>query len=137
MENFKHQKGFLMVEVLIAIVVISVALVSVPLMFMQSTKASSAGVEISTATTLAQKQIEMLKSQPATYWAAIPTSSTQSIAWQDTNEAMPLTKNNIAYNVTTTATTVAQDANMVKVTVKVDWSGTTISLVSLFSQIAL
>ena len=125
-----------MIEVLIAIIIISVALIAVTSMFIQSTRANSSGLEISTATALAQKQMEMLKTWSAANWTAL-TPLPQAIAWQDASEpTMPLTRNNIAYTVVTTAAASAQDANLVQVTVSVTWRGQSLSLVSLFSKVA-
>ena len=124
-----------MMEVLLAIVIISVALLGAASMFIQSTKANSSGLEISTATSLAQKQMEMLKTWSATDWASL-TPLPQAIAWQDATETMPLTRNNIAFTVATTAAASAQDANLVQVTVSVTWSGKSLALVSQFSKVA-
>ncbi len=136
MQYIRQQKGFLMIEVMIAIIIISVALIAVTGMFIQSTRANSSGLEISTATALAQKQMEMLKSWSAANWTAL-TPLPQVIAWQDAAEpAMPLTRNNIAYTVVTTAAASAQDANLVQVTVSVTWLGQNLSMVSLFSRVA-
>lgn len=130
------QNGFLMVEVLLAILVISIALTAATSMFIQSTKANVAGSEITNATALAQKQIELLKIQPTTFWSSLD-APPQSIDWQDSSETMPLTKNNVAYTVTTTTSNTALDSNLVQVTVEVSWSGKTISMVSFFSKVQL
>ena len=106
-------------------------------MYVQSSKAGVVSVETSTATALAQKQMELLKTQPATYWASLTLTSPQNIAWQDTSQPMPLVKNNISYTVTTTASQATQDISLVQVNVQVSWSGKSISLVSLFSKTAL
>ena len=130
------QNGFLMVEVLLAILVISIALTAATSMFLQSTKASVSGNEITNATALAQKQIELLKTQPASFWnnlAAPP----QTIAWQDSSQTMPLTKNNISYTVITTTANTALDSNLVQVTVAVSWAGQSISMVTFFSKTQL
>ena len=125
-----------MVEVMLAILVISIALTAATSMFIQSTKANVAGSEITNATALAQKQIELLKIQPTTFWSSLA-APPQSIAWQDSSETMPLTKNNVAYTVTTTTSNTALDSNLVQVTVVVSWSGKTISMVSFFSKVQL
>jgi Tfp pilus assembly protein PilV len=134
--SLKKQNGFLMVESLLAILVITIALTAASVMFVQSSKAGGESVEISTATALAQKQMELLKTQPAAYWNGL-TPLPQNIAWQDTTQAMPLVKNNISYTVTTTASQAAQDANLVQIIVQVAWSGKTISLISFFTKISL
>lgn len=134
--GLRKQNGFLMVEVLLAILVISIALTAATSMFIQSTKSSVSGNEITNATALAQKQIELLKTQPASFWnnlAAPP----QTIAWQDTSQTMPLTKNNISYTVTTTTANTALDSNLVQVNVAVSWAGKSISMVTFFSKTQL
>ena len=134
--GLRKQKGFLMVEVLLAILIISIALTAATSMFIQSTKSSVSGNEITNATALAQKQIELLKTQPASYWnnlAAPP----QTIAWQDSAQTMPVTKNNISYTVTTTTANTALDSNLVQVTVAVSWAGQSISMVTFFSKTQL
>lgn len=135
--SLRCQKGFLLVESLLAILVITIALTAAMVMYVQSSKAGVVSVETSTATALAQKQMELLKTQPATYWASLTLTSPQNIAWQDTSQPMPLVKNNISYTVTTTASQATQDISLVQVTVQVSWSGKSISLVSLFSKTAL
>ena len=135
--SLRCQKGFLLVESLLAILVITIALTAATLMYVQSSKAGVVSVETSTATALAQKQMELLKTQPATYWAALTLTSPHDIVWQDTSQTMPLVKNNISYTVTTTASQATQDISLVQVTVQVSWSGKSISLVSLFSKTAL
>lgn len=135
--SIRWKNGFLLVESLLAILVITIALTAATLMYVQSSKAGAVSVETSTATALAQKQMELLKAQPASYWAALPLTTPQTIAWQDTSQAMPLVKNNISYTVTTTAAQATQDINLVQVTVTVSGGANTISLVSLFSKTAL
>lgn len=134
--SLKKQNGFLMVESLLAILVITIALTAASVMFVQSSKAGGESAEISTASALAQKQMELLKTQSSAYWSAL-TPLPQNIAWQDTTQTMPLVKNNISYTVTTTASQAAQDANLVQVVVQVAWSGKSISLISFFSKISL
>ena len=134
--SLKKQNGFLMVESLLAILVITIALTAASVIFVQSSKAGGESAEISTASALAQKQMELLKTQSAAYWNAL-TPLPQNIAWQDTTQAMPLVKNNISYTVTTTAAQAAQDASLVQVVVQVSWGGKSISLISFFSKISL
>jgi len=130
------QNGFLMVEVLLAILVISIALTAAAPLFIQATKASVEGSEITNATALAQKQIELLKTQPVTFWSGLA-APPQSIAWQDSSETMPLTKNNVQYTVATTTANTALDSNLVQVTVVVSWNGKSISMISFFSKVQL
>lgn len=61
MHNRKWQQGFLMIDALIAIVIITVALVAIIGMFIQSTKATQCSAEYTIASNLAQQQMEHLK----------------------------------------------------------------------------
>lgn len=137
MRFLRGQNGFLMIEALIAVVIISVALVAIGSMFIQSTRANTSSVEITTATALAQKQMELLKGLPVSYWNAL-TPLPQPLPWQDSaNPSMPITLNNVAFTVNTVAAASATDANMVQVSVTVSWRGQSIRLLSLFSKVDL
>lgn len=137
MRFLRRQNGFLMIEALIAVVIISVALVAIGSMFIQSTRANTSSVEITTATALAQKQMELLKGLPVSYWNAL-TPLPQPLPWQDSaNPSMPITLNNVAFTVNTVAAASATDANMVQVSVTVSWRGQSIRLLSLFSKVDL
>ena len=137
MRFLRRQNGFLMIEALIAVVIISVALVAIGSMFIQSTRANTSSVEITTATALAQKQMELLKGLPVSYWNAL-TPLPQPLPWQDSaNPSMPITLNNVAFTVNTVAAASATDANMVQVSVTVSWRGQSIRVLSLFSKVDL
>ena len=137
MRFLRGQNGFLMIEALIAVVIISVALGAIGIMFIQSTRANTSSVEITTATALAQKQMELLKGLPVSYWNAL-TPLPQPLPWQDSaNPSMPITLNNVAFTVNTVAAASATDANMVQVSVTVSWRGQSIRLLSLFSKVDL
>lgn len=115
-----NQKGFLMVEVIVATVIISVALVAISGMFINSTIANRKAADYTVAANLAQKQMELLKVQPSSYWAAISVFP-KNISWQDSSETTPLSINNITYTITTTADVCSEDSNLVQVTVAVSW----------------
>ncbi len=61
MNTPKGQQGFLMVDILLAVVIISVALVAILSMFIQSTKATHCSAGYTMASHLAQEQMELLK----------------------------------------------------------------------------
>lgn len=61
MNTPKWQQGFLMIDILLAVVIISVALVAILSMFIQSTKATHCSAKYTMATHLAQEQMELFK----------------------------------------------------------------------------
>ena len=112
------QKGFLLIEVLVAIVIISVALVAIGGMFIQATRANSQAGQITTATNLAQEQLDLLKSWNKDVWAAYPSTS---IPWQGSGSS-PIGANNVNYTVITVVGTCAEDnIHLVQVKVTVSW----------------
>lgn len=113
MVRLQTKKGFLMIEVVIAIVIASIALVAAAGMFIQATKVSSEAEQYTTATALAQEQLERLKQQPYTFWAA-PTFSPNPYT---------VTLNNVVYTVTTVTETGDDSAHLVQVKVTVSWGG--------------
>lgn len=125
MAGYKSQKGFLMIEVVIAIVIISLALVAAATMFVQSSRANSAANDYTTATSLAQKQIELLKSHKVTgptanFWAAVADGA--SLPWEG-EENHPIVLNNTTYTVSTVAHNAPEDpAGLVQVSVTVSWN---------------
>lgn len=68
MRYIHRQQGFLMVEVIIAITIISFALVSIASMFTQSMQANNNAADYTTAVNLAQKRLEILKTKRDTFW---------------------------------------------------------------------
>lgn len=123
----KNKKGFIMVEATIAVIVISLVMVAIAAMFVQSQKANKNSAEYVFATNLAQTQLELLKVQPVSFWANISLPS--AINWQDNvrqagNGGVPnviITDKNIDYTVTTTAQVCTENANLVQVIVNVSW----------------
>lgn len=59
--SLQKEKGFLLLEVVIGIVIITVALTAVASLFIQATKMNSLAKHITTATALAQEQLELIK----------------------------------------------------------------------------
>ncbi|MEN6413518.1 MAG: prepilin-type N-terminal cleavage/methylation domain-containing protein [Veillonellales bacterium] len=116
----KGQQGFLMLEVVIATVIISLALVAAAGMFIQSTKANSSAADYTVAANLAQKQLELLKNKDVSYWTIH--ASEPNIPWQDTGETLPLTINQIRYNITTQSTVSPENSYLVQVVVTVSWT---------------
>jgi Tfp pilus assembly protein PilV len=115
-----------MVEVVLATVLISLALVAVVGMFIQATLSNVNAAEYTVAANLAQKQVQLLNANyTAAEWNAM-TLPNNDIPWQDTNydETVPIMLNNRLYNVTTSAIVCPEDpSNLVEVTVNVTWIG--------------
>lgn len=61
MKYTRQQHGFLMVEALLATVIITVALVAVAGMFIQSTQATAKAADYTAATAIAQDYLEQIK----------------------------------------------------------------------------
>ena len=128
MIRLEKEKGFLLIEVVIAMVIISIALVAATGMFIQATRANSEASQYTAATTLAQEQLERLKQKPYTFWAS-PTFSPNPYT-------VPL--NNTVYTIATTVVTVDEAARLVEVKVEVTWSGTkSVVMTAVYPKIKL
>jgi Tfp pilus assembly protein PilV len=123
-----QQQGFLLIEVLVAIVLITVAVVPIVGMFIQSTRANSNASQITAATNLSQEQLDLLKSWPPATWASyIPATTSPSV---DISTASPLgaspiavPPSNVNYTIVTTVSPCAEDnVHLVQVTVRTSWS---------------
>ncbi|MPM29714.1 hypothetical protein SDC9_76254 [bioreactor metagenome] len=112
-----RQNGFLMLEVMLAVLIVSVALVAVLGMFINSTKANADAAENTVAATLAQKQLEMLKTKDHNYWANFAPNAQTSISWLDIDKPVPQ-----GYAVNTVAMPCPENASLVQVTVTVTWN---------------
>ena len=137
MACIRKEKGFLLIEVVIAMVIISIALVSATGMFIQATKANSEAEQYTTATTLAQEQLERLKQWKHSDWASL---SAGDIPRQGTGTvANPVTVNNIAYTITTITETADDPARLVQVKVTVSWSNETkkVEMTAVYPKIPL
>ena len=133
----QKEKGFLLIEVVIAMVIISIALVAATGMFIQATRANSEAEQYTTATALAQEQLERLKQKPYTFWASLNAGAT--IDWQGTGAvANTITLNKIDYNVATVTETSDDPTHLVQVKVTVSWSGTkSVVMTAVYPKIAL
>ena len=144
----QKEKGFLLIEVVIAMVIISIALVAATGMFIQATRANSEAEQYTTATTLAQEQLERLKKTAndssadtagyLAYWKTFNVGSTiNRLGGTGANpNSVPL--NNITYTVTTTVVSVDNPARLVEVKVEVTWSGTkSVVMTALYPKIKL
>jgi len=110
----KTNKGFILAEVLLAIFIISIALVAISGMFTQAIQANLMAKDYTVAANLAQKQLELLKSHPPEYWAGLTLPCT--IPWSDTIQLPPP-----RYILITNASISDADDSLVEVTVVVSW----------------
>ena len=111
--RLKTNKGFILAEVMLAMVIISVALVAISGMFTQAIQADIRAKNYTVAANLAQKQLELLKIKPPEYWAgrALPAV----IPWCDQAQ-LPSSR----YTLTTNAVATGYEG-LVEVRVTVSW----------------
>lgn len=106
-------QGFIFIDMIIAILLISVALVPILGMFIQAVKINAMAKDYTIAANLAQKQLELLKTHSPDYWNGLALPCT--IPWQDTTQ-LP----SPPYVLTTNGSSLA-DKPLVQVTVIVTW----------------
>jgi len=107
-------RGYILADIVIAMLISSIALVAISAMFTKAIQVDALGNHYTIATNLAQKQLELLKTHPATYWADL--SLPCSIAWQDDIQLPPT-----QYTVTTNAALSLSNVHLVEVAVNVCW----------------
>jgi len=112
-DRLKTNSGFILAEVTLAILMISIALVAIVGMFTQAIQADSMAKDYTIAANLAQKQLELLKTQPPKYWAEQTLPAV--IPWIDQGQ-LPSAR----YMLTTKAMATGEDS-LIEVTVIVTW----------------
>ena len=112
--RLNSNKGFILAEVILAIFIISVALIPISGMFIQSLQADVMANHYIEAANLSQKQLELLKTHPPEYWAGLALPSV--IPWQD-NTQIPLSR----YTLTSNARTSTSNDHLIEVTVTASW----------------
>lgn len=80
-QRWISNKGFILAEVALGILIISIALVPISGMFIQAIQSNAMAREYTTVANLAQKQLELLKINSPTYWANLTLPCV--IPWQD------------------------------------------------------
>lgn len=114
----KKQQGFILLEILIAVIIISIGLVSITAVFIPTTANHTAGADYTVATNLAQKQIELLKClKPADWNNALLLGN---LDWQG-EEANPISVNNIKYTVETVVIPASSSNFLVETIITVSW----------------
>lgn len=106
-------KGFILIDVVVATLIVSIALVPIAGLFLQAIMTNRLAQDYTQATDLAQKQLELLKIHPSEYWNNLSLPCT--IPWQDTRNLPPP-----RYKVTTTGLSIA-DEPLVQVLVTINW----------------
>ena len=127
MRNRYSQRGYLLVEVMVATMIFTVALSAAIGLFSQSLKANNEARQYTLATSLAQKQLEVLKSWTPAQWTALTLPAV--IPWQDGTVPSP-------YTVTTQAVACPEDTvHLVQATVTVTWgTGTSLTMSAYYSN---
>lgn len=113
MFRLKTEYGFIFVDVIIALLILSVALLPIFGLFIQALRVNALASGLTIAGNLAQTQLELLKARPREYWRDLDLPC--SIGWQDSRQLLP------AYTVQTYAITAAVNNQLVQVTVVVYW----------------
>jgi len=113
-DRLQTNKGFILAEVVLAISIISIALVAISGMFIQAIHTDLMANHTTVAANLAQKQLELLKTYPPEYWAALTFPCI--IPWQDNAQIL-----SSEYTLITNAYISAVDDHVVEVIVTVSW----------------
>ena len=126
MQQWNSQRGFMLIETLVAIVIISVALIAIGGLFLQAGKSAGASTEYTTAANLAQKQFEYLKHRQQGADPVLTTITTypyNSTEWYDSSLAETAAAASPPFTVHTTAVQCTEEntANLVEVTVTIKW----------------
>lgn len=130
MVKFMNDKGYLLVDTMIAIIILSVALVAVVGIFMQGNVAQRDSENRTVAYNLAQQKVELLKNKTAAEWSAAVPADTHTfiVVFSDAgptsvpNNAMIFTRTTQA-KIATTDTDATKNINskLVQVQVIVSW----------------
>jgi hypothetical protein len=123
------------VEILLAVIISSAALTAAAAMFVPATIAYSSAADYTVAAGLAQKQLELLKTQPPSFWnEALP----GNVSWQGT-EILPINLNGVDYQITTQVLATPASNSLVEVQVTVNWSKgkklQSMQMVAFFSKV--
>lgn len=108
---FVNGKGFIMADVMLAMLLLSIAILPIARLFTQAMGVDRLAQHYTVATNLAQQQLELLKTQPPAYWR----NPTLFIPWQDSWHPVPAT-----YQLTTHSGPLP-DESLVQVTVTITW----------------
>jgi type IV pilus assembly protein PilV len=115
--------GFTLIEILIAIIILSVSLLALAALMATTTQNTSFGGHITEAVTFAQDKLEELRVTP---WANIVTGT-------DTTPMVPVGSTGIVYNRTWN---VVVNGNVRTVTITISWNDRINHTINLISAIA-
>jgi Tfp pilus assembly protein PilV len=118
----KRQKGFILMEVLIAVIIISLGIVAVAAVFIPATAKYANAADYTVATNLAQKQLELLKNLTPTEWNVALLQGTVDWQGDEPEPKMPISLNAIDYTVDTKVSLASVSNSLVEVNVTVSWS---------------
>lgn len=132
----KREQGYLYMDALIAMFILSVAVVAIMGVFTNSAKLNANAAHYTAATNIARQQMELLKKWSASDWS--DPNLPASIPWQ--GEPNNLTVNKTTFEVRTIVDQFSDvDPNLVQVTVSVTWkefSGSkNVQLTTYFSKV--
>lgn len=131
------QSGFLMIEVIIATLIVSIALVAAAGMFIQSSKVNADADQYTVAAGLAQMQLELLKQWTPGDWSSNISSFPANIEWQGT-ENNPVLIDHITYTVSTVAEVCPEDSvNLIQARVTVAWVNKSLTMTAYYSKTKL
>ena len=114
------QSGIILIDVLVAVVVLSVALLAVAVMFTNSTKNTAEAWQNTVATNIAAEQMNRLKTFNSGQWAA----AGATIVWQGGGGSNAVTIDGTTYTVTTTVHTPTETGStgLAEVRTTVSWN---------------
>lgn len=114
----KKQQGYFFIDMVIAMAILAVALVSIAGMFFYSTKTSASAAHYTAATNIGRQQMEFLKKWKASDWSDPNLPS--SLPWQgDCND---LIINKMVFEVKTDVIQLnATDPGLIQINVLVSW----------------
>lgn len=127
MQSLRSQQGYLLIEILLAIIIISIALMTIGGLFLQSGKSANTSTEYTTAANLAQKQFELLKVRQQGTNPLLTTTTIYPFnynEWLDNHLRDAATSSYPVFSVKTTAVqcTEQNSSNLLEVTVTVSWN---------------
>jgi Tfp pilus assembly protein PilV len=117
MKRLKSENGFILIEIICAVAILSITVLPIAGLFLQSTKSNIHSREITVSTLLAQDKIEELKSLPFNELAK------KQGEFRDT-----LTVDDIIFHRTTKI--YMKKPNLIKITVQVKGKGREVTLVT-------
>ena len=122
MSPFSRSKGFTIIEILIALVILSVSLLALAGLMGTTSQRSAQGGHLTEAVTFAQDKLEEFRAIP---WVSVPPGDA-------TDQKVGATQINFARN-----WSVVLNGNLKTITIRVDWTDRvphSITLVSVLSQ---